>query len=253
MKTLFYVAVVLFAALLCADAYGALLELKVKYWMPKLDGDVRADDDGITGTTINIEEDLGIETDDENVMPVELVLHLGRRLRLWLGYRDMEFEGSASVNDEFVFAGDTFLVKTDIDSRLELTSTEIGIELDLIPTEMFGIGACVSAAYFDGQATITDTNFLITATGTFSSIVPSFGVFAKLNLYEDKLTVYGRFSGLTYEDDTYTDFLLEGKFELLANVGIICGYRSVSVDIEQDEVFVDADMSGFFIGGVISF
>ena len=70
----------------------------------------------------------------------------------------------------------------------------------------------------------------------------------------DTLELYGRFAGLTYKDDAYTTFVVEAKYNVMGNLGIVGGYKSVSVDVEEEgDVFVDAELSGFFIGGVLSF
>ncbi len=49
------------------------------------------------------------------------------------------------------------------------------------------------------------------------------------------------------------DILIEGKYNIIANIGIIAGYRDISIEIEEDDVFVDGSLSGVFIGAVISF
>jgi hypothetical protein len=253
MSRFFFLGVVLPSLFLCSATHGAVVDLKLSYWMPELEGSVRVDEEEIAGTTIDVAEDLGLETDDKNVVPVELLLHMGSRFRAWFGYYDMLFEGGASLSDEFVFAGETFFVEADIQSRLEITATEVGMELDLIPVEMLELGVCASATFFDGQASITDINTLLSADGSLSTVVPAFGVFAGLSTMDDKLAVSARLLGLSYDDDTYTNITVEGRFELFANIDVICGYRSVSIDIEKDRVFVDTELSGFFIGGAVSF
>ncbi len=245
--------IVFLSLLLCFSTHGAELDLKLRYWMTEPEGGLRVDDGEITGTTIDVKEDLGLRTEDENVVLVELLLHLGDRFRVWFGYGDMLFEGSALVRDEFVFAGETFFVEADVESRLEMTAAEAGIELDLIPIEMLGLGVCASVTFFEGQASITDINTLLSAEVSLSTVLPTFGVFARLSTIDDKLALSARLLGLTYNDDTYTNIVVEGKFELFANIDVICGYRSMSVDVEEDEVFIDAKLSGFFIGGAVSF
>jgi hypothetical protein len=221
--------------------------------MPDLEGDVRVDEGEITGTTVDLEDDLGIETDEENVMPLELILHLSRSLRLWASYMDMDFAGSERVSNQFVYRGETFLVNSNIDSEINLTTTEMGVELDLVPVETFSLGLCVTGVYFDGTATITESDLQLSAEGVLSTFVPALGGFGRISLLDDKLEIHGRFVGLTYKDDTYIDFIIEGRYNVLENLGIVGGFRSLSVDVEEDLVFVDADLSGFFVGGVLSF
>jgi hypothetical protein len=230
-----------------------MIEARVKYWMPDLEGVVRVDEGGITGTSVDLEDDLGIETDEENVMPLELILHLSGALRLWGSYADMEFTGSARVSDQFVYRGETFLVNSNIESEINLTTTEIGVEFDLVPVETFSLGLCVNGVYFDGTATVTESDLQLSAEGTLSTFVPAIGGFVRISLLDEKLEFHGRFVGLTYKDDTYTDFIIEGRYNVLDNLGVVGGFRSLSVDVEEDLVFVDADLSGFFIGGVLSF
>ena len=88
MKKLLSGVMILLATVLCASSYGTTLELKVKYWMPDFSADVRVDDEDIIGTTVDIDKDLGIDT-DEGVVPIRLVLHLGDLFRLSFGYTNI--------------------------------------------------------------------------------------------------------------------------------------------------------------------
>ena len=253
MKRMFIAGAVLLVFLLCANSDCSVLELRVKYWLPKIEGDVRVDEGDIIGTIIDVEEVLGIEADDEKAVPVELIFNLGSRFRLWFSHYDVTFEGSSFVADEFVFAGDTFFVSANIESSLHLKASDVGIELDLAPGEMLGLGLSASATLFDGEASLTDINTSLTASDSLKTVVPAIGGFAKISLLDDTLEIYGRVLGMSYEDDTYIDFVVEGRFEVFANLSVIGGYRSIRVDVEEDLVFVDAELSGFFIGGALSF
>ena len=253
MKILCGIALALTSLLLSFNADCTTLEVKAKYWMPKFESDVRVDENGIRGTVIDIEEDLGIDTDEEGAIPIEVTLNLGRILGLWFSYTNIELEGRAMVSDQFVFAGNTFTINADIESTLEFSTMEGGLELDLIPTEIIELGPCASGIYFDGKATITDINSSISAEGTLSTVVPAFGAFARINLLNDNLQISGRWLGMTYGDDDYSDLVVEGKYNILANIGVVAGYRRVTVDVQEDNVFVDTELSGFFVGAAISF
>ncbi len=252
-KRFLTISAFLFAAIVCTCALGATIEGKLRYWMAELEGTVRVDEGEVTGTDISLETDLGVETEDDNIRTIEVMLNLGEKFGLWFGYADMAFTGSNRVTDTFVFDGETFEVNSDIDSRMEIRSGEVGIELDLIPTELIDIGPCVSATYFNGDATISEPATDLTATGELSVVVPTLGAFVRLSILDGTFEAYGRFLGITYKDDVYTDILIEGKYNIIANIGIIAGYRDISIEIEEDDVFVDGGLSGVFIGAVISF
>ena len=252
MKKLLSGAMVLLAIVLCASSYGTTLEFKVKYWMPDFSADVRVDDQDIIGTTVDIDDDLGIDT-DEGVVPLELVLHFGDLFRLWFGYTALSMDGSSVINKEITFAGETFNINADIDSKVELTGAEAGIEWDFFSSKNYGFGPCISGIYFEGSAEIFDNLSLISAEGTLSTVVPAIGAFGRIGFLEEKLEISGRLMGFALEDDTYIDGVAEVKYSLLKNFGIFAGYRYMSVEVEDSDISVDASLSGFFVGGLVSF
>jgi len=237
---------------ICLSLHATLIELKVKYWVPDFSADVRVDDEGVGGTTVDIDEDLGVDT-DENIFPVELVLHLGDQFRIWFAYTTLSLDGSAIVNEDIVFAGETFNINAQIDSHVELLAVEAGIEYDLFSSEIFALGPCIGAIYFDGSAEIEDRISLISAEGTLSTVVPAIGAFARVSIIEEKFEVGVRLTGFVLDDDTFIDGVVEAKYNLLKNFGIVAGYHDRSVEVEEDDIFVDASLAGFFVGGVLSF
>jgi len=63
--TIFYVPSVL------ALGFGA----RADYWIPSFSGNLRVDDNGVTGTDINLKDDLGISND--NIPGVEAYFGIG--------------------------------------------------------------------------------------------------------------------------------------------------------------------------------
>ena len=55
-----FLMIIFFAPSVHALGFGAQLE----YWIPSFKGDLRMDNDGVTGTEINLEDDLGVSSDN---------------------------------------------------------------------------------------------------------------------------------------------------------------------------------------------
>lgn len=252
MKKLLSGVMIFLATVLCASSYGTTLEFKVKYWMPDFSADVRVDDEDIIGTTVDIDKDLGIDT-DEGVVPIELVLHFGDLFRLWFGYTTLSMDGSSVINKEITFAGETFSLNADIDSKVELTGTEAGIEWDFLSSENYGFGPCISAIYFEGSAAVFDNLSLISAEGKLTTVVPAIGGFGRIGFLEQRLEISGRLMGFTLDNDTYIDGVAEAKYNVLKNFGIFAGYHYMSVEVEDSDIYVDASLAGFYVGGLVSF
>jgi hypothetical protein len=256
MKKVLCCAAMAIVLTLSANSHATTLEAKIMYWMPDFSADVRVDEEDITGTTVDIDDDLGIDT-DEGVVPVEVVLHLGSLFRVWFGYTTISMDGNAVVDKDITFAGETFNINAEIDSHVELTGVEAGLEWDFFASKQFGLdfgfGPCVSGTYFDGSAEISESIFGISAEGTLSTVVPAVGAFGRISFLEDKFKVEGRLMGFTFDDNTYIDGVAEVKYNFLKNFGVIAGYRYRSVEVEEDDIFVDASLSGFYVGGLVSF
>ncbi len=61
------------------------------YWIPTFEGDLRVDGNGVTGTEINLKEDLGIS--NENIAGVEAYFGIGNH-EITLAYSQVNLSGA---------------------------------------------------------------------------------------------------------------------------------------------------------------
>ena len=85
------------------------------YWFTSIDGDFRVDGNGLAGTNLDLENDLGFG--DESYPIVEAFLGLGRH-HLSFSYYRAEYEGTNVLNRDIIFNGEIFPAGERISSSL---------------------------------------------------------------------------------------------------------------------------------------
>jgi hypothetical protein len=190
------------------------------YWFPSLDGTVKVDEAGIIGTTIDFENDLGIE--DENYPSVEVFVGGGNH-HLSLTHTDIEYSGKNTLTRAIIYRGTTYAVSDLVTSSIEYKMIDLHYQYDLLDLENilggFSLGAVFQVKYLDGNVSLKATG--IDEKEDFTIPIPMVG----LNLH----------------------------MGILADMDIHGGYKSFIIDIDEDEVVFDYDMSGPYVALTLSF
>lgn len=242
-------AVLLFASPALADE---IISLKAGYMMLSPSGELAAEVDGL-GTKVDLDSDLGLD-DSEDIM-AEAALSLGD-MKLSLGYMPLSFEGNSVLSRSILFNGEVYTVDSPISSSLELDILDAGLtyyflNIDDMPTRV-QLGVELAVKVTDASASLTDQTTGITESAGETLPLPTVGLRARV-AFSDFIGVSGRLGYLGYSDNHFLDADVQVEFSPLPMVGVFAGYRHIDIAIDESDIFVDSDFSGFYGGALVRF
>jgi outer membrane protein len=252
-----YLALSLLLAVLLLPVSSLAFEVGARghYWFPSLDGIVQVDEGGIIGTTIDFDKDLGI--DDENYPSVEAFIGLGNH-HLSLTYTNIDYSGKKTLTRDINFEGETYSVGALVSSSIEYSMLDLHYQYDLLDLENilagFSLGGVLQVKYLDGDIGLkTTTGTIIDAQEDFTLPIPMLGLNLDLGILADILEARVRGTAIGYSGNTIYELMADISFTPFPFMDIHGGYKTFVIDIDEDDVVLDYDMSGPYVALTVSF
>jgi outer membrane protein len=249
------VALPLLLAMLVLPLSSLAFEIGARgyYWFPSLDGTVKADEASIIGTTIDFENDLAIE--DEDYPSGEVFLGLGRH-HLSLTYTDIDYSGKNTITRDIDFSGETYTAGSVVTSSIEYQMIDVHYQYDFIDLENvvggFSLGAVLQVKYLDGDVSLKDTTG-VDEKEEFTIPIPMVGLNLHIGILADVLEARARGTIMTYSGDAIYEIMADISWTPFPFIDIHGGYKRFVIDIDEDDVTLDYDMSGPFLALTVSF
>jgi outer membrane protein len=236
------------AIMLCAGQLYAdeLLSIKAGYQLLSPEGTI-----GGTIGKADIGDDLKL--DDSEDFSGEIALSWGNS-RLSLNYLPLDFSGTGSLFDPITLNGETF--SGDVKSNLTIDLYDIGytyylLNFDDLPTRFqFGLEAAVKVA--DADFALKESSSGQSESESVLAPIPTIGARARIAL-ADYLGVAGRVGYMEFSGNHFLDAEAQVEFSPIPMVGIYAGYRYFDLTIDEDELYVDAKITGPFAGVMVRF
>lgn len=247
-------ALALFLSLLCAGTASAFeVGARGAYWITTFSGEFQLDSDGVRGTLIDAQDDLGIE--DEDFVFGEVWLWAGDH-HLTLAGMKVDYSGDETLSEPIVFGGVTFPAGVQAESSLEYLMLDLTYQYDLIDLENvlagFSLGPIVQVKYLDGEVKMEGrepvSGLQIEESETFRFPIPMLGVGAHLGVLADWVEVRARAAGITYQGNSLIEALGEVGVTPFPFLEIVGGYRYFSIDIDEQDVLLDYKQYGPYVG-----
>ncbi len=246
------------AILACGPALAdEIVSLKAGYLMLSPEGSFAVDGNTLSGTPIDLEDDLGF--DDSEDYFVEGAVNLGP-FRLAISYLPLEFSGSGTLSQPVVFNDRTFDVSATSTSEVKLDIIDAGltwniINIDDLPARI-QIGPELAIKYVDVDLTMTgveaSSGLSISESDSAQVPIPTIGARARISL-SDFIGLVGRIGYMEYQDNSFLDAEAQIEFSPIPLVGIFGGYRYFDLQVDESDLFVDAQFSGPFAGAFVRF
>ncbi len=222
------------------------------YWFPELSSVMRVDDAGIVGTELNLKDDLDI--DNESYPVIEMFAGIGKH-HLSLAFYNLDYDGDTVLTKDIYFDGKLFQVNERVVSSLEYDNYDVMYRYDLIDLENFlaggSLGLVARLMVFDGSASITSAT--VTAKEDFTAPVPMVGANFHVGILKDMLEARVLVTGMEYKENTAFDGQAEISLTPFPFLDIHGGYRFLKIDVDEDDVKLDFDNSGLYVGLTVSF
>ena len=249
-----YYTLAFFLALALIPLTSSAFEIGARgyYWFPSLDGKLRVDEASIIGTTIDFENDLAIE--DEDYPSVEAFVGVGKH-HLDLGYTKIDYSGSNVLTRTIIFNGETYSKSSLVSSSIEYKMIDFHYQYDFIDLENalagFSLGGVFQVKYLDGEVSLKTTG--LDEKEDFTLPIPMVGLNLHIGIIADILEARVRGTIMTYSGDSMYELMADLSFTPLPFIDIHGGYRTFVIDVEEEEVILDYNMSGPYVAITISF
>jgi len=238
------------ASPVCADE---LFSFKAAYQKLNPDGDFAVSTDSLTGTSVDMDDDLGFDDSEDYYM--EAALQLGS-FRLFAAYQPINFSGDGILTETIDFNGETFVTGSHVESDIDIDIYEAGlawylVNIDDLPVRV-QLGPEVAVKYVDAQIDMTETGTGLSESESIRAPLPTVGLRGRVAV-ADLLGVIGRVGYMEYSDNSFLDVDAQVEFSPLPMVGVFAGYRYLDIDIDEDDVAIDASFDGPYVGALIRF
>jgi hypothetical protein len=237
-----------------AGADGFSIAAGARAWFSTLDGDGRVDSTTAPGTQIDLEDTLGIDTDETLLVPYG---HIGLGDHHFFGdYWTETYEGTKTLTGAVTYDGVTYAGGTTVTSDFELAVGSFVYHWELLSPDVgvsLGFGPAIGAKYvrFDGEVDAAAGG--ATASKSFAAPVPVLGGRLRLGLL-DMLEVSALVTGIGGDYADVDASFLDGSVEATVSwmhVSAGVGYRAIRLDAtandgDTDETAVDIDIDGVY-------
>jgi hypothetical protein len=222
------------------------------YWFPALAADIRVDSDGRTGTTLNLKDKLGVG--DES-FPTFEVFAGGGRHHLSFRYTPLEYSGTTTLTAPVTFDGKIFI--GNVDSELKLRMLDLEYNYDFIDMENILAGFSFSVIgrikYIEGEAKMNAPNTGITAAYKGRAPIPMVGLGTHIGLLARILELRANVTGVTYSGNYLYEAMADLSLTPFPFLDIHAGYKVIRLKIDQDDLLVDSQFAGPYIGLTVGF
>jgi len=239
-------------ALTATPVMAVELGIRGYYWLPDLKGDVSYDGDILSGTELDLEDDLGM--DRESYPMIEIFAGFGDH-HLSFTYYKADYSGSETLEEEIEFGDETYTVGEEVDSELEYTVMDFAYQYDVIDLENLLAGASLGLVgkvkYFDVSASLESEGEKEEA--DIAVPVPMLGVNLHVGILADIIEARFQITGMGYSGNNVVEFFGDVSYTPFPFMDIHAGYRSFSMSVDVDDVEADLTTAGPYAAITIGF
>lgn len=221
------------------------LELRGLYWSATLDTNIRVDSGELKGTEVDVVDDLGLAK-QTGVPNGEITLKFFNRHKLKVNYFRLAYSADTVVEESFVFNGVEYDAASQVNTEIDLSSTRVSYEVDLIRGNAGYFAFRLSGDYINAKASLV-TNDVLSNKATLGIVAPLPGIAARISPSR-WVSLTADISGIGYNKSYVVDGAAYVDINPTRNVGLVLGYRTIQVNIDLDDKKANAKWSGFFAG-----
>ncbi len=241
---------------LAAPAMAVEFGVRGYYWIPGLEGDVKADSDDIGGTKLDLISDFAM--DEESYPVVEAFAGIGKH-HLSLSYYKAKYEGDKDLEKEIVFNGITYSADERIVTEFSYAMFDFEYRYDLLNLENFLAGGSVSVLgkvkYMDGLVSLEtpENDLLDKEKEDWRAPIPMIGAHVHIGLLADLLEFRAQLAGIGYSGAMLYEGFADVSLTPFPFLDIHAGYRAFVLDVDADDVELNFRTNGPYIGVSVGF
>lgn len=244
--TLMAAALIALSPIVQADTAG--FEIGGYQWTPDYSGNVAVNDGSQQGTNLDLEDDLGFSDDSHNVIWLSLEHPLPFLPNFKLVSSDFDTSAASILTRDISFGNESFTVNENVATRIDFSNTEYTLYYELLDN-WINLDAGLTLRQYDGVITLeTDpTGSNVSESEDLDFTIPLFYVKGRVDLPLTGFFVDGQMNIVSYDGNSISDTEFSVGYETDIGFGAKAGYRTFSMEVDEDEFISDLDFSGAYI------
>lgn len=164
----------------------------------------------------------------------------------------LDTSGSTTINTQFTFGDEVYLINDVLTTELELTATDYILYYEILDNDLVSIDIGISGKQIEGDILVMDQDGR-SSQESVNAIIPMGYARVQVGLPFTGLSLFAEGSGLAIDDDSITDYQVAITYSFLESLALDmslqAGYRNTTIDINDvDDVYADLTFDGAFIG-----
>jgi hypothetical protein len=214
---------------------------------------IRSSTDDTLGTLIKLEDDLGLEEDDE-ILRVEFVTRPWPKHRFFLSYMEMDRNGNQTLDKDITFNGVTFPAGLQAGSKLDVGMYRGGYTWSFLQNDEWELGLSAGVYYIDLDMHLESVDHQVRAQDSTGEPFPMFGLSGTWLVNKDWL-IRGTAEAFKIDrgntDGDFYNIRFAGEYSITEALSVGAGYDLVRIDAENtknnDEIVYDYDGAVIFL------
>jgi hypothetical protein len=211
------------------------MSISVGLYMPNYDTKIRKSNSATEGSEIDLEDDLGLDDDDE--LPVfSIAMRPWSRHKFFFSYMSMDRDAKHVLTEDLIFDGITFPEGTDVDTDFGIDMYRAGYTWSFLQNESWELGLSLGAYWLTMDMKLSAVDGVIQADYSESEPFPMIG-FSGSWLPGKNWLVRATAEAFTIDmNDTEGDFYnvrVEAEYTITENIAIGAGYDLVGIDAKD--------------------
>ncbi len=196
-------------------------------WKQEYAGDVRS---GLT--TVDVEDDLAVDGDNNNVFYVAVEHPVPFLPNIRAQHMTMDVEGDNVLSRTIEFNGELFAISDAVATSVDLSQTDAVFYYELLDN-VVSLDLGIAVSLLEGELAIASSTE--SASAEFDEVIPMLYGKVRADLPFTGLWVAAEGQGMSYDGNSLMEFNAHVGYESEFGLGIEAGYRSVQLELDQFE------------------
>ena len=219
-----------------ADPWSNALEIRGGAVVMDIDSSFRVDSKSLgKGTTIDAEDDLGLD-DDDSVFRGELAWRFARRHKISAGYMDLSRDARTVTEEEYQVGDVVFPAGVPVATDFDLSLVDFSYSYSLVQTDRFEIAPLVGVYWLDFDVEVRSDALGLREGDSEELPLPTFGARAVYQLSPSwRLMGNAQYFSISYDD--YDGEIIElgagVEWNVWSRLSLGAGYSRIDLDVEN--------------------
>lgn len=233
-----------------AQADTAGIEVGGYRWSPDYTGVLASDGSTLPGTNIDVENDLGFGSDDHNIIWASLEHPVPFLPNFKIVSSDLATSATSTTGVTFDFNGISY--NEQVATTIDFSNVEYTFYYELLDN-WINLDAGLTIRQYDGMVEIVGLTTAQSAMEELDFTLPLLYIKGRIDLPLTGFFIDGDINIISYDGDKVSDVTFGVGYESDIGLGAKAGYRTFTLEVDEDGFTSDLDFKGAYISAFFHF